>query len=93
MANALPQLTCDQCLKVFLRKYNLERHKARVHQQKVTNVICQECGKDFSSTHNLKIHLQDIHNGKKMEADPKLILVGNKGNTIICFTVIFTNYE
>lgn len=51
---------CQQCLAVFARVANLDRHQQGVHEQ-ARPFVCEACGQAFSRKDNLKAHFKKIH--------------------------------
>lgn len=78
------KFVCADCSREFNRKFNFTRH-ARVHQQKVKNVVCGQCFKTFASANNLKTHLIDHHGEKMPMTPPETTLVSNKGKLVEIF--------
>lgn len=62
--NLDPVYTCPICMRVYLRKYNVERHMIDVHQSTVNgkryNYQCKFCFRGYARERNLKRHMK-IH--------------------------------
>ncbi len=57
-------VACAECGKVFLRRWQLEQHRAISHGRDQP-VNCDECGKEFRWRRNLLAHLQLYHQKEK----------------------------
>ena len=53
---------CPDCGKAFVEGYILERHKQRVHSNKVC--ACQQCDAKFTQNDNLQRHVRQVHLGE-----------------------------
>ena len=48
---------CNDCGKVFTRKYSLDKH-AKIHQNNVSQGTCKDCDSNFSTSDDLESHVK-----------------------------------
>lgn len=51
---------CEQCLKQFANKYNLETHNNTIHEKRI-KFQCNRCLKQFGQKGNLERHIKTVH--------------------------------
>ena len=59
---------CDQCLKTFKTKFNLNKHTRSLHSD--SKKMCEQCDIEFSRSDNLRAHEQ-THKEVKVQINPK----------------------
>ena len=74
---------CDQCLKTFKTKFNLNKHTRSVHS--VLKKKCEQCHTEFTRSDNLRAHEQ-THKEEKVEINPKYFCMW-------CFTTFKSQFN
>lgn len=65
-----PEFKCEQCLKGFCNKSNLECHAKSEHLGMKKSFICHTCGKPFTTKHSLEEHI-NTHSGLRPHQCPE----------------------
>ena len=60
ISHTTPSIPCDQCGKLFKRKYAVKNHIKKFHMQ-IKEKICDQCDKSFADARHLREHVLAIH--------------------------------
>ena len=64
ISHTTPSIPCDQCGKLFKRKYAVKNHIKKFHMQ-IKEKMCDQCDKSFADTRHLREHVLAIHDKLK----------------------------
>ena len=60
ITHTTPSIPCDQCGKLFKRKYAVKNHIKKFHMQ-IKEKMCDQCDKSFADARHLREHVLAIH--------------------------------
>ena len=64
ISHSTPSIPCDQCGKLFKRKYAVKNHIRKFHMQ-IKEKMCDQCDKSFADARHLREHVLAIHDKLK----------------------------
>ena len=64
ISHTTPSIPCDQCGKLFKRKYAVKNHIKKFHMQ-IKEKMCDQCDKSFADARHLREHVLAIHDKLK----------------------------
>ena len=64
ITHTTPSIPCDQCGKLFKRKYAVKNHIKKFHMQ-IKEKMCDQCDKSFADARHLREHVLAIHDKLK----------------------------
>lgn len=64
ITHTTPSIPCDQCGKLFKRKYAVKNHIRKFHMQ-IKEKMCDQCDKSFADSRHLREHVLAIHDKLK----------------------------